>query len=241
MASPQSSHTAQARHAAPRKFSSAESGSGLWRTLGMSAIAIASAVSLAACSGGGSNEAAQNNQMSTAEGADSDFVTETVVVTTVTVPADGDSSNGGSKASGAKASGSTATTIAGESRSRSERLSNPLGPFASELAEAAKRFAPEGEILSAEGLEFKSCLVGDGFGVAITASSTTTDCSFAKAVLNAEIEGLDGSMQNLRDNLKAKMQVVHPDTGEEYTVRCSLNPEDVIMCGADDFQAVYIY
>lgn len=98
-----------------------------------------------------------------------------------------------------------------------------------------------GDSFVAGGTQMTACIVGDGFGLHMNAAGTNTSCEFARAVQNAQTNGLNATEDNIRDHLMHYVRVTSPVTGKAYDMECSTKSDRVIVCTGGNDANVYMY
>lgn len=85
------------------------------------------------------------------------------------------------------------------------------------------------------------CVYGDGYGLGLVAANKNTSCDFARAVMATQVDGLNPTDDNVRTTLKPQVRATSPVTGQTYTMNCSNDSNNLIVCTGGDNAKVYMY
>lgn len=100
---------------------------------------------------------------------------------------------------------------------------------------------PVGKDTTIAGETATICIYGDGWGTNIWAGNANTSCEFVSEVHQELIEGLNPTMDSIRQNLRPEITVTSPVTGEPYDLTCEQRSERLMACSGGNDAVVYIY
>ena len=100
---------------------------------------------------------------------------------------------------------------------------------------------PVGETTTIAGEAATICIYGDGWGTNVWAGNANTSCEFVSEVHQELIEGLNPTMDNIRQNLRPEITVTSPVTGDTYDLTCSQRSERLMACVGGNDAVVYFY
>lgn len=100
---------------------------------------------------------------------------------------------------------------------------------------------PVGETTTIAGEEATICIYGDGWGTNVWAGNANTSCEFVSEVHQELIEGLNPTMDSIRQNLRPEITVTSPVTGDSYDLTCEQRSERLMACVGGNDAVVYFY
>lgn len=98
-----------------------------------------------------------------------------------------------------------------------------------------------GSPISINGEEATVCIYGDGYGTNVWAAGVNTSCEFVSAVNHALVDGINPTTQNIRDFMPTSVTATSPTTGEEYTMDCATQGDELVTCRGGNNASVHFY
>lgn len=133
------------------------------------------------------------------------------------------------------------TTTSAVHTSTTSAVSGSVTNFQQYMYEQLLKNPNPGDSIDMKGTAATVCISGDGYALHLVAAGPNTSCDFAKAVVNAQTQGLNATGDNIRDSLQPSIEVTSPVTGKAYTMSCSNDADNLITCTGGDNASVFMY